>query len=434
MKNIISLIKMANVMKIKRHLNSTHFTIPKFIFAALFAMIILTGCNEEDKITSLWNGDYTASPAPVITSLAPANQGLAGVTAITIIGENFSEIKENNLVFFNGYKASVLEASPTRIIIRAPQIVSDSLIIKIAVHGSLYFSEGHSYKLKPSVEEYYSFDTQLGEIPWGVTLDALGNLYVSLEGKNISKIKTDKSMSVWAPKGIETKWNSLQFGPNSTIYGAKLLRGIWKITENTAPTNAPWVTSPSGSSISDMDFDNALNLWAVGTNSNLTNNSIVVMKPDGTLKPYSFPNKLTTVRYYNSYLYFSGLIDGKESVWRAIVVNDSLGTPELYFNYSDNVHPSSTINALTFAEDGDLYIATNKTEDPVTIVHLDGSFEPLYPGNFEPNTNIVTMCWGNDEILFMTRAEYSVGGVIKLKQTILAVNMEKRGAIYHGRN
>jgi hypothetical protein len=422
-------------MKIKRHLNSNHFTIPKFIFAALFAMIILTGCNEEDKITSLWNGDYTTPlPAPVITSLAPANQGLAGVTKITIDGENFSAIKENNLVFFNGSRASVLEASTTRLVIRAPQIVSDSLIIKIAVQGSLYFSEGHFYKLKPSIQEYYGFDTQLGEKPWGITLDATGNLYVSLDGKNISKINTDRLMTIWAPKGIETKWNSLQFGPSNSIYAAKILRGVWKITEGNVPTNAPWVISPSGSSISDMDFDNNLNLWAVGTNSNLTNNSIVVMKPDLTFKTYSFPHKLSAVRYFSSHLYFAGQIEGKEAVWRALVIGDSIGTPELYFNYSDNVHSTSTINALTFAEDGDLYIATNKTEDPISIVHPDGSFEPLYPGNFEPNTNIISMCWGNDEFLYITRAEYTVGGDTKLKQTILAVNMEKQGAIYHGRN
>lgn len=405
------------------------------IFLLLVSLTILffNGCSDEPT-PSLYDPNLTSGAQPVITSVNPPGSALAGVSEITITGNNFSPVKEYNFVFFNSSKATVLEASTTMLKVLAPKVVSDTVIIKIAVHGAELFSENFMYQLKPSVAEYYAFDATLGQKPYGITLDANENLYVSLIGLNVSKITPDKVMSLWAPKGTETQWNSMQYGPSNTIYAAKLLRGVWKINEGVAPTNVPWVAAPTGASIFDMDFDNNHNIWAVGSNTTLANNSIVLMKQDATLKSFIFPHRLRAVRYFNGKLYFAGLINGKEAVWNAVVEGDSIHSFNLYFNYSDNVDSVSIINAITFSADGDLYIATNKTVDPITIVHSDGSYEPLYPGNFDPKTNIIAMAWGNGVFLYVTRAEYIEGTTVKLKQTVLAVNMQKNGAVYYGRN
>ena len=52
------------------------------------------------------------------------------------------------------------------------------------------------------------------------------------------------------------------------------------------------------------------------------------------------------------------------------------------------------------AQDGDLYIGTDKAADPIYVVHPDLTFEVFYPGIL--NSAVYSLVWGNDKYVYMT--------------------------------
>lgn len=394
----------------------------KYILSIFLIVLLITGC-EEDYSPSLFEQIPPPSEPPVITSVEPAQEALAGVTKITILGNNFSSVPHYNMVFFNGASAEILEVSSTKLVVQAPNLVSDSVVIKVAVVGSELFSNFYQYKLKPTIKEFYT-KFQDFEIPHSITVDNNNNIYVSLEGRGIKKITSDEVMTDYAPKGAETFWNSFKFGAGLQIYATKNLRGVWKITEGQTPPNSPWVATPTGSRIIDIDFDQNLNCWAVGNN-----NSIYRITTDLTIKEYPFKANIRSVRIFQNILYVAGLKDSIEGIWKfPIDANFDLGNSELYFNYTEKIDDISQINAITFAADGDLIVGTNKKVDPIIVIHLDGSNEILYPGVIIPYVDV--FYWGKDKYLYYTQIDQTTNK----GKTIYRIDMQKQGAPYYGRD
>ncbi|MCL6267724.1 IPT/TIG domain-containing protein [Flagellimonas myxillae] len=71
-----------------------------------------------DGQTAVSTEDFTV-PEPTISNFTP-NQGTIG-TEVTITGNNFSTVLENNIVEFNGIPATVIEALSTQLIVTAPE-------------------------------------------------------------------------------------------------------------------------------------------------------------------------------------------------------------------------------------------------------------------------------------------------------------------------
>src|SRR5574338_1677600 len=110
----------------------------KKIFYNTFSVLILlitlfiTSCNE-DPTASLEGYPSANLPTPVLSSVSPSDQALAGVTTITITGSNFSTEVRNNLVFFNGVPGKTLNATPTQLTVKVPNVVYEIVFVKIAV-------------------------------------------------------------------------------------------------------------------------------------------------------------------------------------------------------------------------------------------------------------------------------------------------------------
>jgi hypothetical protein len=153
----------------------------KILALSSFILVFLTlaGCSEE--ITpSLTELSQESLPTPVITSVNPPTEALAGVTKITITGSNFSTTLKNNLVYFDGVPGNVISSIPTQLEVISAVVISDSVLIKIAVLGSERFSNVYTYKLKPAVSEFYPFNPKLSKF-YAVTVDNLENIYASLK-------------------------------------------------------------------------------------------------------------------------------------------------------------------------------------------------------------------------------------------------------------
>lgn len=428
MKNIISLIKMANVMKIKRHSNSNHFTIPKFIFAALFAMVILSGCNEEDKITSLWNGDYTTPlPAPVITSLAPANQGLAGIEEVTITGSNFSPNVGENFVYFGNVKGTVLQATTTSLLVKAPNFVSDSLNVRVVVQNALSTSNTIQYKLMSAFRVAVEFGT--GVSPSAITFDNAGNMYYFLLG--IKKITPAGDTSSYAPKGAESLWSSLKFGPDGALYATRGVAGIFRILPGATP--ASWVTSSAGiGSTNDFDFDQNGNMWAAGNATTISR-----IKQDKSVKTFPSPSFVVSgVRVFNGYVYFSGNKDNKEGIWRGeILANEDLGPLELYFDFTAAGY-SGDATSLAFSSDGICYLGVNTKlnsgVEPIIVIRNDGTSNILYPGVLDPKGKMrcQSLFWGPGPHIYYVRRIANT--TEPDKEAIVEVYIGKTSAPYFG--
>ena len=100
----------------------------------LIAMSLINCSKEPTK--SLEDKSNPEEP-PVITEiLSPNPIVIAGYDELTINGQNFSPVPENNGVLFNDIRAEVISASATQLIIKSPDVGGDSIIVKIWKYGA----------------------------------------------------------------------------------------------------------------------------------------------------------------------------------------------------------------------------------------------------------------------------------------------------------
>jgi hypothetical protein len=383
----------------------------------LAALAVMSGC-KEDPPTSLYEDPATnvgTAPQPVVSAVDPPGAALAGVTTVTITGSNFSAVSDQNLVFFDATKATILSASTTQLVVRAPTLVKDSVTLRVMVYKAESASAPRKYTLLAAVTEYGG----LGKLddPYGIATDAAGNMYVSISGSGVKKITPDGTKTDYSAHAAGvTKWSALKMGPAGVLYTARILRVIYQVP---AGGGAPviWVTGSSIGNIYDMDFDANGNLWAGGNNA-----AVYCVKQDKSVKQFPFTCNARSMRVYNGYLYVGGKVDTTEGVWRAQIINpDSLGTFEKYFDFTAK-YPGYVVNAVTFAADGDMYIGTDNPS-ALIVVHPSKVAEPVYPGLFTPSTLLFT--WGNADDLYMIRTVNN--------PRLLKVTMLKNGAPYYGK-
>ena len=395
-------------------------------FPIIIISIFLINCSQ-DVTPSLYDSVNEGAPTPIINNITPED-GLAGITEFTITGENFSTVLEENTVYFGSSPAIILSATQTQLAVIPPNVVQDSMIVKMNTTAELY-SNSVMVNLKSAANEVYSFADF--EQPYAITADKVGNIYLSFvsdnTGQGIKKLTPQGELLDFAPKGGETFYFGLQYGPEGKLYGVRGVRALFMIEENTTP--ATYSVFDNGTSMFDLDFDQNHNIWAAGKGGKIYR---VPANPTSKQdwKSFDFEPDVTAIKIYNNYLYLAATKDNSTDVYRMQIISaDSLGAAEVYFQLSMNFDPSTVANALTFSADGQLFIGTNDL-DPIKFVNQDGSFGTWYEGVLSPE--MISFTWGMENELFVTRARFSGDG-IETTQTILAVNMEKGGASQYGR-
>lgn len=391
------------------------------IISMVLISIILSSC--ENEITpSLWE-DKPKGETPVINTLLPSNLALAGVTNITIFGANFSTDAQKNIVYFNSEKAEILESFSDKLIVKAPNLISNDVKIKIAVQGVELFSNDYNYQLIAAVSEVYPFKTF--EQAFAMTTDKAGNLYFSMVsdniGQGIKKITTDGKFENFAPKGSETFYTGLRYGNDGALYGVRNLRAVFRVAQGVAPTT--FAVLDNGVALFDLDFDKNNNLWTGGSGGKIF--SVTSTK---VIKSFTFEPRISSMRVFEDYLYVSASTETEENIWRFKINSaDNLGSAEKYFEFTKNlVLPAYSIKSITFAKNGDLFIGTNSNKMLIRV-KPDGTSSEWYKGLLY--TPFVNMTWGPDANLYFSR-----GLTDKQTQSIIKVNMEQLGAPYYGRD
>jgi len=402
----------------------------KILYKTLIALILLfvvfiNGC-ADDPTASIQEYPSQNLPTPVLSTVEPSNQALAGITEITISGTNFSADSRNNRVYFNGIPGTILSGTTTQLVVKVPNVVADTVMVKIAVVGAQDFSNQYQYKMVSAWEVYYPFDA-IAEKAYGIIVDNSSNLFVNLYDIGIWKITPDKQKSLYVPKGNTQKWDNFRYGPGGELYGVRSARGVWKIVENVGP-GSPWA-APTAGIIVALEFDNNQNLWALNNS-----NTIFKFKQDRSITSYPFTGVLRALRLFNNDLYIAATKDNIEGVWKIpIDANGDLGTEELYFE-TTNLRLAAKINAIGFAADGDMILGFDKGPDPLMVVKPDKSSQDLYPGVIGASS-VVSIYWpANSTSMFFVRGEQrsADGTKVEVGQAPIRVEMSKNGAPYFG--
>lgn len=400
----------------------------KFVFAVYVLGSFFISCGE-DAAPSLFDPNEQLDPTPIVTGFNPSNSTLSGVGEIIITGENFSTNPAEVQVFFNQVSATVVSATMNQLVVKSPVLVGDSIVVRVAVQGAENFSAPRLYQLIPAVADLGSIFE--GDIAYGIASDSDGNVYVFIQARTnrIVKITPDGTTTDYSPSSF-LRANSMKMGPGNVLYVAAsgILRRIIAIdpggTESTFVSFGRSIPEPR-----DLDFDAEGDIWLAA------GERLYRVKPDKSWElVVSMPLRLNGVRVFSNYLYSVGedIMSGEKKIWRSEIQPGGLGAEELVLDVASAPElGGARVIAITFAEDGNMLLATTN-EEGIFVLNSDGGLGPLYPGLILPE--IYAMTWSNGVLLYAVRQRPSseVTGTYDFSQ-LYEINMGGSGAPYWGR-
>ena len=191
-----------------------------------------------------------------------------------------------------------------------PNIISDSVIIKVAAQGAFSFGiYDQNYTLYPRILEYGDFDA-LDENIWGLEADNDENLYVGLsifpEG-TIDKITPPMGNREYSfiSAVLQTPY-SMRIGPDNNIYYVDGVNPY--IIKQELSTGSPSYAALPGIAF-DLDFDENGNFYCGGSGQNLykvtTNLSSSVAADYADIS-------IRAVRVFNGFVYVGGNYSGTD--------------------------------------------------------------------------------------------------------------------------
>ncbi len=343
--------------------------------AALASITLnIVGCKPATT-PSLYDPAQKYLSDPVVDSLSPSGSALAGIDTVTIYGKNFSSSPDSVLVFFvkpgvpnnTVFRGTVFSVTPTRLSVQAPALYGDTIYVQVTVHGALQYGTT-AYKLINTVSEYGGFAAN--QAAYGVSGSADFELYAAMSSGNVDrgifKMAPTSNTSYAGPTTGLVGWNALKFGPGGYLYAVRGNRAIYRVAPG-GGTPQLWKSATSGGFV-DLDFDPSHNLWIGGTGG-----KIFMLDPNGNFKSFPFTSSVKALRYFNGSLYIAASVTSTSpmQVLRAPIINDSLGTPEPYFDLSSDPSGGSNIYAITFSASGDMYVGTDSS-DYLIVVHPGG--------------------------------------------------------------
>jgi len=422
-------------------------TIIKVLFSLVFTFSLILSC-EKIPDNGIWPPDESQDvERAVITKISsnfetmdPDSIPFAGVGIITIEGLNFSAVPAENRIFFDGVPGEVIEASATLLQARVANVVGDSVIVQLDTKNALEYAVyqgkdtafvGKSYfpiKTKNAVPEYKAID-EFTDIS-GLAVDANDNVYaLNLEKKVLKFTHPDSDAVEYGTTiFIVTGSGGLRFGPDSALYLTRTSKSIYKIPAGGGVKASKLISA--NTNVSHLDFDANGNLFAAGKGE-----TIEVVLADGVTKATAADYtgyEITALRVFEDYVYVSGKSDPldslaiQEGIWKNQIIdaNGNLGANELVSNWSEFAGEGGpSITAITFDEDGEMYIGQDKGE----AIYLFNKQEYFYPQILK--APVTSLTWGNGHYLYINKHADE-----PTERTIIRVELTKNGAIYHGRN
>lgn len=377
------------------------------MFAVILAIVLLSfllisGC-KINVAEPVWEKPFTEPVTPKITSVVP-EQAPAGVSTITINGENFASAPGFNTVYFDKTSSEIISSTSTSIVVRRPNVAADSAVIKVVSNQALSAVKYSPYKVERVLEPY-------GDFSQNVTLSVVAadiqeNLYV-IEGINVHKVTPDGEKSVFATANrlaLDAK-----LGPDGNLYLLGNNRAVDKVDLATGEVSR-WIQLPSGKLVRYGDFDDNGNFYTGGNKTDL-----VVVEPNLTVKPtagYYTGFDILAVRAFNNFIYVaakrSDYADTAKIYRHQIDAAGNLGTQELVLDMRITEDLASrSIKGLTFSSAGIMYLATDAVNPIITFNLTNGTVDFLYKEILRPYCK--SFCWGAGNFIYMINGDANAG-------------------------
>ena len=390
--------------------------------------LLTFSCEDPNYPENIWDEDDQGNASPSISSVEPEEAAFAGIDTLTINGQNFSENASANLVYFNNMLGEVISASSTSLKVVTPNLVSDSVQIRVAVQGAFLFADHSSlYTLTAAVLDYGPFD-QFTDI-FSLDLDRDENLIVSMDGTPNAEfwiVDTNQDSAVWS--GALAKGSGMKLGPTGSVYFVNYQRYLYKDEQGTPKENTEIFKRLNGN-VTDLDFDSNGNLFAGGTGSII---DVVDINDDGGLTSGVTEVKnldtldVISLRVFNDHLYvLTTTVSSDQAIYKMQILDDSgsLGDMELVFDWSAYTNKLSSALCFTLSETGDLFVGSDSDVQPLTYIK-NGNASGFYSSIL--TAPITYMAWGNSNYLYL---------INKTEETnrVQRVDTRMSGADYYGR-
>lgn len=402
--------------------------------AVLFGMVVLMavpwGCEYKAPPSPWEEFEKKVKTPPEIHAVIPEKD--AGCASEIIIkGAHFSPVIEENNVYFNNKPAMIKTASDTELVVYRPNVVGDSVTIKITVAGAVEIAKFSPYRMKAVVEKFGPFSGLDAIVAF--TVDRNENVYLAMNNNTVIRLDAqgfqDLSFLSKAPSSL---WTDMKVW-GDWVYLARANNVIYRVS-STDTVVTEYVKLPNRSDrIKAIDFDANGYLFGGGKNSDL-----MVFRSATDYQKLGFyaQYEILSVRVYQGYLYVAANYTGTQGVsmakgiWRHNIQSDgTVGPQEPVLDWSATPYASATISTLTFSENGILYIASNHNEYPILMYNMNtGEFRPLFYKIIpSPVDQII---WGNGTYLYALvnrNTRFDQGG------DFLRIDTGERGAVYFGR-
>lgn len=390
--------------------------------------LLIFSCEDPNYPENIWDEDDQGNASPSISSVEPEEAAFAGIDTLTINGQNFSENASANLVYFNNMLGEVISATSTSLKVVTPNLVSDSVQIRVAVQGAFLFADHSSlYTLTAAVLDYGPFD-QFTDI-FSLDLDRDENLIVSMDGTPNAEfwiVDTNQDSAVWS--GALAKGSGMKLGPTGSVYFVNYQRYLYKDEQGTPKENTEIFKRLNGN-VTDLDFDSNGNLFAGGTGSII---DVVDINDDGGLTSGVTEVKnldtldVISLRVFHDHLYvLTTTVSSDQAIYKMQILDDSgsLGDMELVFDWSAYTNKLSSALCFTLSETGDLFVGSDSDVQPLTYIQ-NGNASGFYSSIL--TAPITYMAWGNSNYLYL---------INKTEETnrVQRVDTRMSGADYYGR-
>ncbi len=415
-------------------------SIPKIIESSLqkngwlllVGLVLLYGCDTGESFSLFDDQDIEGMPQPVIHEVDPPEGYLAGIDKITILGENFDPVPENNLVYFNERRGTVLSGSEEVLEVRTADVVSDSVSIRVTPVEGEKFSEKYQYRLDHAVQRGEGIASSYE--PRAIEVGNDGYLYMAHvdDGSNVGIAKIDRETGDLEVIVEQTSWTyqTIRQGPDNGLYMVRpgAIPIIYKVEEGGDNDNLWAMGVPR---TDDIDFDENGYLWGAGQNEGEGNDAALIrLDEDGNDELFPFDADVTALRVFEGSLYAAGSQAGELKVWRFnLGGNSEPGSPEVYFDFTGETGADDwTLHSMIFSEDGDLFIGTNGDKGVIEVAPGGTDWQHFYPDVLDPAG--LSFSWKpGSEFMYMAQGQsaQSDGDLLKL-------NMLRGGAPQYGRD
>ncbi len=389
-------------------------------FTAL--IVIFCGCGEKGP-ENLWTDRPAGSPEPKILNIVPEGKAEAGVLDIVIQGENFAPSADENFVYFQDMLVDVLSASSEQITALRPKVFGDSINVKVVVQKSAEIAKYDNYIIDQVTGPFGLFLPS--ENLQTIEADKDGNIYVyDKSSRTVQKITPDGEKTTYGSVSGFSDATDMRFGPDGSLYiqRSKNSRNYYLPIGGGDSQSGPKFND----AVSYFDFDQNGNMFAGGNKKSLN-----LVRTDGssaTVADYT-DYEVRCVRVYQNHVYLlaQNVTDDTTAisgVYRNAILsaNGEVGPSELVLDWATTgEYANSEFLDMTFSVDGDMYIATDKS-NPILMVSSGGVMRPLYK-------DILTS--PAEEIVWSGTILYQRLG--DTEQGLMWIAMGKEGAPYYGR-